>query len=93
MEHTLWAFTEKGQSLRRAWPMVVTGKLYMPEELCFLADRFESLACGECTIGTPMLKQLEKEGYVRIVLLEEVQSDAVKEAGNIVSKETDNGQN
>ena len=91
MEQKLWAFTEKGQSLRRAWPMVVTGKLYMPEELCVLADLLEGLATGELTAGPPMMNQLEKEGYVRIVLLEEDQSDAVKEAGNIVSKETDNG--
>ena len=91
MESKLWAFTEKGQSLRRAWPMVVTGKLYMPEELCVLADLLEGLVTGELTAGAPMMNQLEKEGYVRIVLLEEDQSDAVKEAGNIVSKETDNG--
>jgi len=91
MGHTLYAFTEKGQSLRRSWPMVVTGQLYMPRELCVLADLLEGLATGELTAGAPMMIQLVKEGYVRIVLLEEDQSDAVKEAGNIVSKETDNG--
>jgi hypothetical protein len=73
--------------------MVLTGKLYMPRDLCFLADSLESLATGEVSAGGPMLRELEREGYIRFVPHKEVQADAVEEAGNIISKEKENGKN